>query len=91
MLFMLISRPKPGTTREELIDGLTQRVQPDTWDLIRHGDLSNVLFKIGDEPGFFAVLHAESLERAKAVVEASQQTQLFDLDIVPVNRFAHFD
>jgi hypothetical protein len=92
MLFMLVSRPKPGTTRQQLVDGLSQRLQPGTWDLVRHGVLSHVLLKVGDEPGFFAVLQAASLEQAKAMVEASQETRLlFDIDIVPVNQFPHFD
>jgi hypothetical protein len=42
MLFMLNSRPKPGATREQMVDHLTQRLNPSTWDLIRHGVLSNV-------------------------------------------------
>jgi hypothetical protein len=39
MLFMVISRPKAGATREKLIEHLTRRLNPSTWDLIRHGVL----------------------------------------------------
>jgi hypothetical protein len=74
------------------VEALSRRLQPGTWDLVRHGVLSHVLYKVGDEPGFFAVLQAASLEEAKAMVEASQATMLpFDLDILPVNQFPHFD
>jgi hypothetical protein len=92
MLFMLVSRPKPGTTRQQLVDSLLHRLQPGTWDLIRQGAISNVLYKVGDEPGFFAVLQAASLEAAKTMVAARQETTLpFEIDIVPVNQFPHFD
>jgi hypothetical protein len=70
MLFMVTSRPRAGATREQLIEHLTRRLDPSTWDLIRHGVLSHVLYKVGDEPGFFAVLNAPSIEEAKAMVEA---------------------
>jgi hypothetical protein len=91
MLFMLNSRPRAGATREQLIEHLTRRLDPSTWDLIRHGVLSQVLYKVGDEPGFFAVLNAPSIGEAKAVVEAGvERLELFDLDVVPVNQFPHF-
>jgi hypothetical protein len=92
MLFMLVSRPRPGTTRQQLIEHLTGRLHPETWDLIRHGELSHVLYKVGDEPGFFAVLNAPSIEDAKAKVDRGvQRLEVFDLDIVPVKQFPHFD
>jgi len=91
MLFMLVSRPKPGSTRHQLEGALTQRLQPGTWDLIRRGTLSHVLYKVGEEPGFFAVLQAESLEQARAILAAGQHPDLpFEVDIVPVNPFPHF-
>ena len=77
MLFMLNSRPRAGTTREQLIEHLTRRLDPSTWDLIRNGVLSHV---VGDEPGFFAVLVEAGVERL----------ELFDLEVVPVNQFPHF-
>src|SRR3974390_2559113 len=57
MLFMLVSRAKPGVKREELVERFSRQLHPQTWDLIRHGALSHILYKLGDEPGFFAVLH----------------------------------
>lgn len=36
MLFMVTSRPKAGTTREQLIEHLTRRLHPSTWALIRN-------------------------------------------------------
>ena len=91
MLFMLNSRPRSGATREQLIEHLTRRLNPATWDLIRSGVLSHVLYKVGDEPGFFAVLNAPSMQEAKAMVEAGKERlDVFDLDVVPVNQFPHF-
>ncbi len=91
MLFMLISRPKAGTTRQQLVQTLTQRLQPGTWDLIRQGELSHVLYKVGDEPGFFAVLHAPSYEQAMSMIEANTKPDSpFDVELVPVNQFPHF-
>ena len=91
MLFMLVSRPKAGATRQQLVEHLTRRLDPATWDLIRQGILSHVLYKVGDEPGFFAVLNAPSVEEAKAMVDSgAQRLEVFDLQIVPVNQFPHF-
>ena len=91
MLFMLNSRPRSGATREQLIEHLTRRLNPATWDLIRRGVLSHVLYKVGEEPGFFAVLNAADLQQAKAMAEAgTERLELFDLEVVPVNQFPHF-
>ena len=91
MLFMVSSRPKVGATREQLIQHLTRRLDPSTWDLIRKGVLSHILYKVGDEPGFFAVLNASSSEETKAIVDAGiERLDLFDLEVVPVNQFPHF-
>jgi hypothetical protein len=52
--------------------------------------LSNVLYKVGDEPGFFAVLNAPSVEEARKIVAAGmERLELFDLEVVPVNQFPH--
>jgi hypothetical protein len=50
MLFMVTSRPKAGATRQQVIEHLTRRLDPSTWDLIRHSVQSQVLYKVGDEP-----------------------------------------
>jgi hypothetical protein len=92
MLFMLVSRAKPGVKREELVERFSHQLHPKTWDLIRHGELSHVLYKVGDEPGFFAVLNAPSFEAAKSLIESSAaRLDAFDVDIYPVNLFPHFD
>jgi hypothetical protein len=59
---------------------------------MRRGELSHVWYKIGDEPGFFAVLQAPSIEEAKAMVEAGDDRieEVFDIEVVPVNQFPHF-
>src|SRR4029079_14777466 len=36
MLLMVNTRPRAGETREQLIEHLTRRLDPSTWDLIRH-------------------------------------------------------
>jgi hypothetical protein len=90
MLFMVNSRPRAGATREQLIEHVTRRLDPATWDLIRYGVLSNVFYKVGDEPGFFAVLNAPSVEEARKIVAAGmERLELFDLEVVPVNQFPH--
>ena len=92
MLFMLVSRAKPGIKREELVERFSRQLHPETWDLIRNGELSHVLYKVGDEPGFFAVLRASSFEEAKYLIESSAaRLDVFDVDIYPVNLFPHFD
>ena len=92
MLFMLESKARAGVTREQLAQYFNQRMNPSTWDLIRHGVVSNVLFKTGSEPGVFALLSAPSLQEAKALVDrAVERENLFDVQIVPVNQFPHFD
>jgi hypothetical protein len=92
MLFMLVGRAKPGTKREELVERLTREVHPETWDLIRHGELSHILYKVGDEPGFFALLNAPSFEEAKSLVErGAARLDTFDVEIHPVKHFPDFD
>jgi hypothetical protein len=92
MVFMINTRPKAEVTREQLISHLTKGLDPATWDLIRNGVLSSIFYKVGDEPGFFAVLSAPSIEEAQAMVDSSAQRQeVFELEIIPVNQFPHFD
>ena len=45
MLFMVSSRARAEATREQLIEHLTRRLDPATWDLIRQGVVSHVLYK----------------------------------------------
>jgi len=88
MLLMVNTRPRAGETREQLIEHLTRRLDPSTWDLIRHGVLSHVLYKVGVEPGFFGVLNAPSIEEANKIIAAGvERLELFDLEVVPVNQF----
>lgn len=92
MLFMLESQPRPGVTRQQLVDHFTGKLNPSTWDLIRHGVVSNVLFKTGSEIGYYAVLSASSLDEARSIIQRlSADEILFDVKIVPVNQFPHFD
>ena len=98
MLFMLSSRPRPGVTRDQMIEHLTTKMSPATWDHVRHGTLFNIYYKVGDQPGFFALLSAPSLADAeKEIAETARSVgaqsvlSVFDLDIVPVNQFPHFD
>jgi hypothetical protein len=91
MLFMLVSRAKPGIKREELVERFTGPLRPETWDLVRSGELSQVFYKVGDEPGFFAILKASSFEEAKAVIERSASLlEAFDLDVYPVSPSPQF-
>jgi len=92
MLFMLVSRAKPGRDREQLIEQLTHQIHPETWDLVRRGALSHILYKVGEEPGFFALLNASDREEAQSLVDGSKsRLDAFELDIHPVKHFPHFD
>jgi len=54
--------------------------------------VSSVYYKVGDEPGFFAVLSAPSIEQAQALVDSSAERQeVFELEIIPIRQFPHFD
>jgi hypothetical protein len=67
-------------------------LNPSTGDAIRRGLVSNVLYKVGDEPGFFAVLSASSVQEAQVLIDrAVEDLYLFDVQIIPVNQFPHFD
>jgi len=53
--------------------------------------LSHVLYKVGEEPGFFRFSMQSSFEEAKAIVDAGiERLESFDLEVVPVNQFPHF-
>jgi hypothetical protein len=53
--------------------------------------LSQVLYKVGAEPGFFRVLNAPSIEEANKIIAAGvERLELFELEVVPVNQFPHF-
>jgi hypothetical protein len=89
---MLESQPKTGVTREQLVRHFTDKLNPTTWDLIRDGTISNVMFKTGNDVGFFALLSSSSMEAAKTLVaQVVKHDGLFDIRIVPVNQFPHFD
>jgi hypothetical protein len=54
--------------------------------------LSHIYYKVGEEPGLFALLNAPSLQEAKALVARSvEETDVFEVDIFPVKHFPHFD
>jgi hypothetical protein len=92
MLFLLESQARPGVTREQLVAQFSERLNPSTWELIRHGDISNVLYKTGKDVGFYATLNAPTPEEAQALVQATTESQeLFDIRVVAVNHFPHFD
>ena len=92
MLFIIESQPRPGVTRQQLVEHFTGKLTPATWDLIRYGVVSNLLFKTGSEVGFFAVLSAPSLEEARSIVQLRTADEvLFEVKIVPANLFPHFD
>lgn len=91
MLFMLESVTRPGVTRDQVVQHLSDRLSPSTWDLIRNGTLSHVLYKTGTDAGFFAMLTTASIEDAEKLVNgAVDSLGLFDIRITPINQFPHF-
>jgi hypothetical protein len=92
MLFMIVSRAKPGVKREALVEHLTRQMRPETWDLVRHGALSHILYNVGEKPGFFALLNAPDIKDAQALIEKNaSQLEVFDVEISPVKHFPQFD
>src|SRR5947209_2653420 len=92
MLFMIVATPKPDKSRKEIIDRLTTDLHPETWELIRHGNLSNIYYTDEEKPGFFALLNARSPAEAKALVEnGSARLDQFTLVVHPVRHFPNFE
>ena len=84
----LVSRNASRSSHTNTLKALPTR---NRWLTLNRADAA-LLASTMVESGFFAVLQAASLEQAKEIVEASQETRLpFDIDIVPVNQFPHFD
>ena len=78
MIFMINARSKAGLREQKSSLTLQKGLDPATWNLIRNGLLSFICYKVGDEPGFFAVLSAPSIEEAQALVDSSAQEVLED-------------
>ena len=93
MLYMLNSRAKPGISREHLIERLKQRWHLSSWELVRTGQVSNVFYKIGAEPGITAVIHATDETQAKSLLAhmLNNDESFFEIDLTPINQFPHFD
>jgi len=92
MLFLLENVVRPGVTRDQIVSHFTHRLNPATWDLVRNGVLSNVVYKTGRDAGFVAMLNVPSHDDAEALVRKAVETlDLFDVRIVQVNQFPHFD
>ena len=50
------------------------------------------MYKVGDEPGFFALLSASGAKEASAMMERGiERLEVFDLDLVPVKHFPLFE
>jgi hypothetical protein len=91
MAFMVMTKRRPGVSREQLIEHLTSKMHPSTWELIRKEKIEQLFFITGDEPGFFAVVNSDDIDEVKAMVhEAISKHNLFDLEIMPINRFPEF-
>ena len=92
MLFMIETQPRPGVTRAQLVAHFTGAPIPSEWSLIRSGVVTNVLFKIGADVGFYALLSAPTAQEARSIVDRHAEDEvLFDIKLVPVHHFAHFD
>jgi hypothetical protein len=91
MAFLIMSKRKPGVSRAELVAHLSSRMDPSTWELFRKGKVEHLLFMTGEEPGFLAIVNSEDINEVRTLADqAIARHNLFDLDIVPVNRFPEF-
>ena len=92
MRFMIETQPRPGVTRAQLVAHFIGAPNPTDWNLIRSGVVTNVLFKIGADVGFYALLTAPTAQEAQSIVDRHTGDEvLFDIKLVPVHHFAHFD
>ena len=93
MLFLLNGTRRAGVSREKFIEYIQQPMDPQEWELIREGIVSNLLFKTGEIPGMLVIIHAKDLAEAKRYAESTPifKDGLLDFSIDPVNRFPHFD
>ena len=91
MTFLITTKRKTGISRDEIIDHLTSKMDPSTWDLIRTGKIKQVYYTMGDEPGFIAIVNSSNLAEVKALVtQATSKHNLFEIEIVPIDRFPDF-
>jgi len=89
---MIETQPRAGVTRAQLVAHFTAAPVPADWSLIRSGVVTNVLFKIGADVGFYALLSAPNAKEAQSIVDQHTKDEvLFDIKLVPVHHFAHFD
>lgn len=91
MTFMIKTVRKPGVSRAQLVEHLTTRMHPSTWELFRKKKIEQIFYITGDEPGFFAVVNSDNIDEVKALSdEAVSRHNLFDIEIVPISRFPEF-
>ena len=67
---MISGRPRAGVAGDELISDLTGRLDPATGFDPKSCLISSVFYKVGDEPAFFAILSAPSIEQARQLAKA---------------------
>ena len=74
-----------------VIDHLTSKMDPSTWDLRRTGKIKQIYYTMGDEPGFIAIINSSGLAEVKALVaQATSKHNLFEIEIVPIGQFPDF-
>lgn len=91
MAFLIMTKRRPGISKAQLVEHLSSRMHPSTWELFRKGKIDHLFFITGDEPGFFATINSDDIDEVKALAdEAISRHNLFDLEIMPINRFPDF-
>ena len=93
MLFFINSRIRPGVTRDQVVEQFKMDIEQKTWELIKKGVVVHKFFKVGDSPGFIALLNCDSLEEARSLVNELRTVRIgiLDVDIDPVDHFPNFD
>ena len=64
MLFFVNSRMGKGVTRDQIIEHFSQDFDPKAWELVKKGILSQLYYKVGDEPVLIALINCDSIEEA---------------------------
>ena len=91
MQYVVKSVRKPGVSNKELIEHFTARMNPKAWELVRTDKVKHLYYLLGEEPGFFAIVDAESIEQVKTTAaEVTDNHNLFDIEVVPVSIFPEF-
>ena len=82
-----------GVTRDQIIEHFSQDFDPEAWELVKKGILSQLYYKVGNGPGVIALINCDSVEESRIMADDTPVVKegLLEFGIDPVNHFPHFD